>query len=55
MKIKDVIKQLQAVENKELELYVCDDQGNNIDILSITPYDSEEKHSVNNPLGINFK
>lgn len=55
MKIKDVIKQLQKVENKEMELFVCDEQGNNLEISSIDLYDIYEEHSENNPLGVNFK
>lgn len=55
MKIKEVINQLQAIEDKELDLFVCDDLGNNLEISSISLYDSEDKHSNINPLGINLK
>lgn len=54
MTIKEIIDQLQAVENKELELYVCDEEGNNISINDITLFDSESEHTENNPLGINY-
>ena len=54
MTIKEVIKQLQAVENKELELFVSDSEGNNISIKDITLYDSETEHTEDNPLGINY-
>lgn len=54
MIIKELIEQLQAVENKELELYVCDKEGNNISIKDITLFDSEAEHEENNPLGINY-
>lgn len=55
MKIKEVINQLQAIEDKELELYVCDELGNNLGISTISLYDCEDKHSNINPLGINLK
>lgn len=54
MKIKDIINQLQLVENKGLELFVCDKEGNNLSIKDITLFDSEAKHDENNPLGINL-
>ncbi|WZN67498.1 hypothetical protein vBSauMSDQ_0004 [Staphylococcus phage vB_SauM-SDQ] len=54
MTIKEVISQLELVENKELELYVCDKENNNISINDITLFDSEAEHTENNPLGINY-
>lgn len=54
MTVKELINQLQAVENKELEIFVCDSEGNNISIKDITLFDDEAEHKENNPLGINY-
>ena len=54
MTVNEIIKQLQEVESKELELFVCDKEGNNFSIKDITLYDSEAKHDKENPLGINL-
>lgn len=56
MTIEQVIKQLEELpeEEKTLQLYVCDDEGNNYCIESISVYDSEAKHGKTNPLGINY-
>ena len=42
-------------KEKALQLYVCDNMGNNYPIESISVYDSEAKHGKTNPLGINYK
>lgn len=57
MTIEQVIKQLQELpeEEKALQLYVCDNEGNNYSIESISVYDNEAKHGKTNPLGINYK
>jgi len=56
MTIEQVIKQLEELpeEEKTLQLYVCDNEGNNYGIKSISVYDSEAKHGKTNPLGINY-
>lgn len=54
MTVNEIIKQLQELENKELELFVCDKEGNNFSIKDITLFDSETEHTKENPLGINL-
>lgn len=56
MTIEQIIKQLESLpENeKKLKLYVCDTNGDNYEIDSISLYDEEAKHSPTNPLGFNY-
>lgn len=54
MTIKELIEQLQAVEDKDLQIYACNEQGDNLPIKSVSLYDEEGKHSNTNPLGLNY-
>ncbi|ANT44683.1 hypothetical protein HOR18_gp020 [Staphylococcus phage vB_SscM-1] len=54
MTIKELIEQLQAVEDKDLQIYACNEQGDNLPINSVSLYDEEDKHSNTNPLGLNY-
>lgn len=57
MKIKEVIKQLNNLkeEEKELDLYITDEKGDNYIIKSISLYNEDEIHSFKNPLGVNYE
>lgn len=56
MTIKEIIEQLEKMDEKEkdLPLYVCDEDGNNYPVKSISLYDSCASHSKENPLGADF-
>lgn len=56
MTIDQIIKQLESLpeDEKKLKLYVCDINGDNYEIDSISLYDEEAKHSPTNPLGFNY-
>lgn len=56
MTIEQIIKQLESLpeEEKKLKLYVCDINGDNYEIDSISLYDEEASHSPTNPLGFNY-
>lgn len=56
MTIEQIIKQLESLpeDEKKLKLYVCDINGDNYEIDSISLYDEEAKHSPTNPLGLNY-
>lgn len=56
MTIDQIIKQLESLPEyeKKLKLYVCDINGDNYEIDSISLYDEEAKHSPTNPLGFNY-
>lgn len=47
MTIEQVIKQLKELpeEEKALQLYVCDNEGNNYCIESISVYDNEAQNT----------
>ncbi|UYE92534.1 hypothetical protein H1_114 [Efunavirus H1] len=56
MTIEQIIKQLESLpeDEKKLKLYVCDINGDNYEIDSISLYDEETSHSPTNPLGLNY-
>lgn len=56
MTIEQIIKQLGSLpgNEKKLKLYVCDINGDNYEIDSISLYDEEASHSPINPLGLNY-
>lgn len=56
MTIEQIIKQLESLpeDEKKLKLYVCDINGDNYEIDSISLYDEEASHSLTNPLGLNY-
>lgn len=56
MTIEQIIKQLESLpeDEKKLKLYVCDINGDNYEIDSISLYDEEASHSPANPLGLNY-
>lgn len=56
MTIREVINQLQGLEDekKDLPFYVCDSEGNNSPIYSISLYDSYAPHTKENPFGANY-
>ena len=58
MTIEEVINELLKVskEKRKLPLYVCNDDSNdNLEILSLSLFDSDSEHSDQNMLAINFK
>lgn len=56
MKISELIKQLERVENKDLPIYVTlPPYSDNMAITGISLYDDNSKHDTSNPLGINIK
>lgn len=58
MTIQEVIDQLEKIpkEKRDLPLYVCDIDGyaDNLEIKSISLYESESEHSEENMLAINY-
>lgn len=56
MTIEQIIELLNKLpeSEKKLQLYACDKEGNNYPIESISLYDTDAKHSKENPLGLNY-